>query len=109
MITGIRRCGKSTLLFKLFRDYLYGIGVPRENVILLALDDDANEKYRDPACLSSLIRERVSDPNRKYYVFIDEIQFAITKEELRQKDSPVRLYSVLNGLLHLGNLDIYVT
>ncbi|MBQ9256156.1 MAG: ATP-binding protein, partial [Acidaminococcaceae bacterium] len=109
VITGIRRCGKSTLLFELFRDHLLASGVPESDIILLALDDDLNEKYRDPQRLSVYIRERTADPARKYYVFIDEIQFAISKEELRQKEQPVRLYSVLNGFLHLKNVDVYVT
>ena len=94
VITGIRRCGKSTLLFELFREYLLTSGVSENNIILLALDDDLNEKYRDPHCLSAYVRGLASDPEQKYYVFIDEIQFAISREELRQKDQPVRLYSV---------------
>ena len=109
VITGIRRCGKSTLLFDLFREYLLSSGVSENNIISLALDDDLNEKYRDPHCLSAYVRELASDPAQKYYVLIDEIQFAISKEELRQKDQPVRLYSVLNGFLRLKNIDVYVT
>ena len=109
VITGIRRCGKSTLLFELFREYLLTSGVSENNIILLALNDDLNEKYRDPHCLSAYVRELASDPAQKYYVLIDEIQFAISKEELRQKDQPVRLYSVLNGFLRLKNIDVYVT
>ena len=109
VITGIRRCGKSTLLFELFREYLLSSGVSENNIISLALDDDLNEKYRDPHRLSAYVRELASDPAQKYYVLIDEIQFAISKEELRQKDQPVRLYSVLNGFLRLKNIDVYVT
>ncbi len=109
VITGIRRCGKSTLLFELFRKYLLESGVPENDIILLALDDDINEKYRDPYCLSAYIRELASDSARKYYVLIDEIQFAISRDELKQKDQPVRLYSVLNGFLRLKNIDVYVT
>ncbi len=96
VITGIRRCGKSTLLFELFREYLLGSGVQENDIILLALDDDINEKYRDPTCLSAYIRELTSDSARKYYVLIDEIQFVISRDELKQKDQPVRLYSALN-------------
>ena len=87
VITGIRRCGKSTLLFDLYREYLIADGVPEDHIILLALDDDLNEKYRDPYCLSAYIRERTSDSSQKYYVFIDEIQFAISKDELKQQCS----------------------
>ena len=109
VVTGIRRSGKSTLLFELFKDHLLEEGVKEKNIILVALDDDTNEKYRDPAELSNYVRERVSDKKQKYYVLIDELQYAITKEELTQKDVPVRLYSVLNGFLHLKNVDVYVT
>lgn len=109
VVAGIRRSGKSTLLFELFKDHLFEEGVKEKNIILVALDDDTNEKYRDPAELSSYVRERVSDKKQKYYVLIDEIQYAITKEELAQKDAPVKLYSVLNGFLNLKNVDVYVT
>ena len=109
VIAGIRRCGKSTLLFEIFKEHLQREGVSEKNIILLALDDDANEKYRDPVQLSSYVRERVSDLSQKYYVLIDEIQYAITREELSQNDVPVKLYSVLNGFLHMKNIDVYVT
>ena len=109
VITGIRRSGKSTLLFELYKGYLIESGVDEENIITLALDDDVNEKYRNPDELSKYVRERVTDNTQKYYVFIDEIQYAISAEELRQKDKPIRLYGVLNGFLHLKNVDVYVT
>lgn len=109
IITGIRRCGKSTLLFEIYKDYLISTDVCSDNIIEIALDDDINAKYRNPEDLSAYIREKCSDKNEKFYLFLDEIQFAISKEELRQKDEPVKIYSVLNGLLHLGNIDIYVT
>ena len=109
VVTGIRRSGKSTLLFELFKDHLLEEGVREKNIILVALDDDINEKYRDPNELSAYVRERALDKNQKYYVLIDEIQYAITKEELAQKDAPIKLYSVLNGFLHLKNIDVYVT
>ena len=109
VITGIRRCGKSTLLFKLFKDYLLEAGVPEQNIITVALDDDRNESLRDPRNLSGYVRERVSDVSQKYYVLLDEIQYAISAKELADRDAPVRLYSVLNGFLRLGNVDVYVT
>ena len=109
VITGIWGCGKSTLLFELFRDHLLEDGVPLQNIISIALDDDINARYRDPFELSAYVRSRVTDPGQKYYVLIDEVQYAISKEELLQKDSPVRLYSVINGLLHMKNVDVYVT
>lgn len=109
IVTGIRRCGKSTLLFDLFTDYLRTQGVLDNQIIAVALDDDQNADLRNPDHLSSFVRERASDRTQKYYVLIDEIQYAISKEELKQKDRPIRLYSVLNGFLHLKNIDVYVT
>ena len=82
VITGIRRCGKSWLLFRLFYDYLIGSGVDGEHIIALALDDDLHVKYRDPAMLSQYIRSRITDEG-KYYILIDEVQYAISKEEMR--------------------------
>ena len=109
VVTGIRRSGKSTLLFEIFRNHLLEEGVPEQCIILMALDDDINEKYRDPDELSRYVREKISGKDEKYYVLIDEIQYAISKEELIQKDAPVKLYSVLNGFLHMKNIDVYVT
>ena len=109
IITGIRRCGKSTLLFELFREFLVNSGVKEENIISFKLDDDEYEEFRDPKKLSEYVRKFTADRGQKYYVFIDEIQYAVSADELRQKDKPVRLYSVLNGFLNLKNIDCYVT
>ena len=109
IITGIRRSGKSTLLFDIYRDYLLSTGVQASEIIAIALDDDLNIRFRDPANISAYVREQCSDTTRRFYVFLDEIQFAISKEELADKDSPIRLYSVLNGFLNLKNIDVYVT
>ncbi len=108
VITGIRRCGKSTILFDLFKGHLLANGIQADHIIEIALDDDENKKYRDPYELSGFIREKCSRNNEKYYLFLDEIQYAISKEELRNHDEPVRLYSVLNGFLHMKNVDVYV-
>ena len=107
VITGIRRCGKSFLLFNLFYDYLIGSGVKPEQIITIALDDDQFLQYRDPAVLSEYIRSKIIG-NETYYILIDEVQYAITKEELKNPES-IRLYNVLNGLMRLRNVDIYVT
>ena len=108
VITGIRRCGKSYLLFELYRNYLLSIGVKEENIITLALDSVQNAPYRDPMKLSEYVTSKVADKSQMYYVFIDEIQYAIKKEELKSEE-PLPLYGVLNGFLHLGNVDVYVT
>ena len=107
VVTGIRRCGKSFLLFRLFCDYLISTGVRPEQIITIALDDDAYLDYRDPAKLSEYLRMKVSG-QQMYYVLIDEVQYAISREELRDPES-IRLYNVLNGLMRLQNVDIYVT
>jgi len=109
IVTGIRRCGKSTLLFELFKDYLINSGVKEDCIICIALDDDENLAYRDPKELSQHVRKLCSNRKKRYYLMLDEIQYAISKEELRDKENPPRLYSVLNGLLHLKNIDVYIT
>ena len=108
VITGIRRCGKSYLLFKLFYNYLIESGVGEDHIITVALDDDENVRYRDPAELSKYIRSRLTDKNGMYYILLDEVQYAISREEMKNQET-VRLYDVLNGLLRLDNTDIYVT
>ena len=107
VITGIRRCGKSFLLFNLFYNYLIQSGVKEEQIITIALDDDTFVKYRDPSELSKYIREKIVTSNM-YYILIDEVQYAITNDELKNPEE-IRLYNVLNGLMRLKNVDIYVT
>jgi len=107
VITGIRRCGKSFLLFNLFYDYLIDSGVKEEQIITIALDDDLYVDYRNPDELSKYIRSRITN-NDMYYILIDEVQYAISKDELKNPDN-IKLYNVLNGLLRLRNVDIYVT
>ncbi|NBI19193.1 ATP-binding protein [Neglecta sp. X4] len=107
VITGIRRCGKSFLLFNLFYDYLIESGVKEDQIISIALDDDTFVQYREPEVLSEYIRSKIINKDM-YYILIDEVQYAITKEELKNPEN-IRLYNVLNGLLRLRNVDIYVT
>lgn len=109
VITGIRRCGKSYLLFNLFYNYLKETGVQEDCILKIALDDDLNERLRDPAELSSYIRAAVKDNSKTYYILLDEVQFGITEEEYLNPQQPVKIFSVLNGLLRLPNVDIYVT
>ena len=107
VITGIRRCGKSFLLFNLFYDNLIESGVKEEQIIAIALDDDMFVQYRKPDELSKYIRSKIVNKDM-YYILIDEVQYAITKEELKNPEN-IRLYNVLNGLMRLRNVDIYVT
>ena len=109
IITGVRRCGKSYLLFNLFYDHLIDSGVPEENIIAIPLDDDDYAEYSDPHKLYEYIKSRINYSKQNYYVFIDEAQYAISKEEMKNPDVPIRLYGVLNGLLRKNNVDVYVT
>lgn len=109
VVTGIRRCGKTYLVFDLFVRHLIESGVPEDHIIALALDDRANVRYRDVDALYDYLMERIGNGQGVYYVLLDEIQYAITVKELRSKDEPPALYGVLNGLLHRRNVDVYVT
>ncbi len=109
VITGIRRCGKSTILFELFKKHLLESGVSAQNIIEIALDQNRYVSLRDPDVLAEYLRKQLSSPGEKYYCFIDEIQYAISSEELKNADKPVRMYSVLNELLGYKNVDVYVT
>lgn len=108
VITGIRRCGKSYLLFNIFYNYLLSVGIKKENIISLSLDDDRYRVYRNPDNLSEYLYSKIQNNCEKYYIFLDEIEFAISKEELKGNE-PIRIYGILNGLLRLNNVDIYVT
>ena len=109
VVTGIRRCGKTYLLFNLFGDYLHLGGVDDEHIIEVALDVEENAALRDPAALSAYLRSKIANGREQYYVFLDEVQYAISREELKNPDVPPRLYGVLNGLLRMRNVDVYVT
>ena len=109
VVTGIRRCGKTYLVFDLFVRHLIESGVPEDHIIALALDDRANVRYRDVDALYDYLMERIGNDRGVYYVLLDEIQYALTVKELRSKDEPPALYGVLNGLLHRRNVDVYVT
>ena len=111
IITGIRRCGKSYLLFNLYHSYLNSIGIADSNIIELALDDAINARYRNPIELDSYIRSLVSDKKQRFYVFIDEIQLVsnIQNPYLDSKNARIGFTDVLLGLMKLSNVDLYVT
>ncbi len=108
---GLRRCGKSVLLFQLYRDYLLNVGVPQEQMICLALDILANAKYRNPIELDRRIREQITDNNERYYVFIDEIQFVseIRNPYVDDPKAKITFIDVALGLMQMPNVDVYVT
>ena len=96
IVTGIRRCGKSYLLDPIYKDYLLRNGVKEDHIIKIDLDERKNNKYLDPDVLDEYIRSLIKD-NDMYYIILDEMQKVEDFE------------SVLNGFLHIDNLDIYVT
>lgn len=97
VITGIRRCGKSYLLFKLFYEYLLGKRVLDSNIIRINLDDDEFSDLTDFKTLGQFIRDKIVDDSQYYYVFIDEVQLCPNFEK------------VLNGLIRRENVQVYVT
>lgn len=108
ILTGIRRCGKSYLLFNIYYNYLLDNGVDSKNIITLALDDDRFREYRNPDKLSNYLYSQISNKEEMFYILLDEVQFAISENERKGKE-PLRIYGILNGLLRLGNVDIYIT
>lgn len=96
IITGIRRCGKAFLLFNLFKSQLEKEGIDKEHIIEMAFDDFANREYRDPEKFYQYVKAQIKD-GRMYYVLLDEVQMMDQFED------------VLNGLLHIPNVDVYVT
>lgn len=96
VVTGVRRCGKSYLLFHLFHNYLLETGVPEDHIIEVALDDRRNKKLRDPDAMLQFIDESIKD-KEDYYIILDEVQYLDEFED------------VLNSLLHIRNADVYVT
>lgn len=119
IVTGIRRCGKSFLLFNLYKDYLLNEGVEKDCFVELALDKKAHTKYRNPNELYDYVLRKTNNDEKRYYVFIDEIQLSY---KVKNKDVDERLvpkedrellyttfYDILNDLMARKNLDIYVT
>ena len=96
IITGIRRCGKSFLLFELFKNYLLERGVQVDHIIQINLEDRRNKRLRNPDTLLEYIDSQLKDPN-KYYIFLDEVQLVPEFED------------VLNSYLHIPNVEVYVT
>ena len=111
VITGIRRCGKSYLLFNIYKDYLKSIGVKEECIICLALDDDENIRYRNPLELGKYIRSLTDDVSKQYYVFLDEIQKVVTIQNpyIEGAEDKISFVDVVLGLMKHENIDVYVT
>ena len=110
VITGIRRCGKSVLLFDLFYEYLLSRDVKEEQIIRLELDQRKYYKYRNPITLCDYVDSIVnSRKDEKFYLFVDEVQFTIKVKDEESGGIEVTIYDMLNELKAYKNLDVYVT
>ena len=111
IITGLRRSGKSVLLFELFREHLLEEGVTSENIISVQLDDLQSIKYRNPIELDKYIRERITNTKERFYIFIDEIQLVseIPNPYVDDESAKITFVDVVLGLMKIKNADVYVT
>ena len=110
VITGIRRCGKSVLLFDLFFDYLLSQNVSEDHILKIELDQRKYYKFRNPITLCEYVESIVLDRNdEKFYLFIDEVQFTTKVVDKENGGIGVTIYDMLNELKAYKNLDVYVT
>lgn len=110
VITGIRRCGKSYLLKKIYREYLLQNGVRKDQIIIIELDLAKDIRFRNPLELSSFVREMVEGKKEEYYLFVDEIQMSDeVPNPYNGSGKKITFYDALNDLRSLPNLDVYVT
>lgn len=110
VITGIRRCGKSVMLFDLFYEYLLSQGVPEDHILKLELDQRRYYKYRNPITLCEYVEDAICDKKEeKFYLFIDEVQYTTKVVDEENGGITVTIYDMLNELKAYRNLDVYVT
>ena len=110
VITGIRRCGKSVLLFDLFYNYLRSHGTAEDEIVRIELDQRRYYKYRNPIVLCEYIESIVTGASeKKFYLFIDEVQLTTKVVDKENGNIEVTIYDMLNELKAYKNLDVYVT
>ncbi len=110
VITGIRRCGKSVLLFDLFYEYLLSQNVAEDHILKIELDQRRYYKFRDPIALCEYVEGIVRDrKDEKFYLFIDEVQLTTKAADAENGGIEVTIYDMLNELKAYKNLDVYVT
>lgn len=110
VITGIRRCGKSVLLFDLFYEYLLSQGVPEDRILQIELDQRRYYKFKSPITLCEYVENIVQDrKDEKFYLFIDEVQLTTKVVDKENSGIEVTIYDMLNELKAYKNLDVYVT
>lgn len=110
VITGIRRCGKSVLLFDLFYEYLLEQNTPEDHIIRVELDQRKNYKFRNPIILCEYVEEIIKGhKNERFFLLVDEVQFTSTVVDEENGGITVSIYDMLNELKSYKNLDVYVT
>ena len=112
IVTGIRRCGKSVLMNEIFYEYLISLGIAKDHIIRLSLEDNTNAMYRNPFRLDEYVRSLIKD-SKDYYILLDEIQNVASVKnpwiDDADVDDRISFPDVLMGLMKIRNIDLYVT